>query len=191
MRDWFEIRLVNPDTDEEVEVGEVGELVVRGRYPFVTSLGYYNMPDRTVEAWRNLWFHTGDALRRDEEGWYYFVDRYKDALRRRGENISSYEIEQAILGSDSVLECAVIGVPAGIEAGEDEVMACIVPADSGASAEEIWEWCDGRLPSFALPRFIRFVDSLPRTQSEKVQKAELRAVGVTSDTFDRTLARTQ
>ena len=190
IRDWFDIRLVNPDTDEEVEVGQVGELVVRGRYPFVTSLGYYNMPDRTVEAWRNLWFHTGDALRCDEEGWYYFVDRYKDALRRRGENISSYEIEQAILGSDSVLECAVIGVPAGIEAGEDEVMACIVPADSGASAEEIWEWCDGRLPSFALPRFIRFVDSLPRTQSEKVQKAELRAVGVTSDTFDRTLART-
>src|SRR5690606_26791066 len=92
---WFDGRLVGPETDREVPVGEVGELVVRPKHPWTCSLGYYGMPDRTAEAWRNLWFHTGDALRRDADGWFYFVDRYKDALRRRGENISSYEVEQA------------------------------------------------------------------------------------------------
>jgi crotonobetaine/carnitine-CoA ligase len=182
--DWFDIRLVDPNTDVEVATGEIGELVVRPKLPWTASLGYYGMAERTVEAWRNLWFHTGDALRRDEEGWYYFVDRFKDALRRRGENISSYEVEQAILGHDAVLECAVIGVAAGIEAGEDEVMAVIVAARA-TSAEEIWSWCEGRVPAFATPRFVRFVDELPKTPSEKVRKAALREDGVTADTHDR------
>ena len=115
--DWFEIRLVDPETDREVPTGEIGELVVRYKQPWTCSLGYYGMPEKTVEAWRNLWFHTGDALRRDADGWYYFVDRYKDALRRRGENISSYEVEQALLGHPAVAECAVIGVPADVDAG--------------------------------------------------------------------------
>jgi crotonobetaine/carnitine-CoA ligase len=185
MDEWFDVRLVDPVTDEEVPVGQVGELVVRPRVPFICSMGYFNMPDRTVEAWRNLWFHTGDALRRDEEGWYYFVDRFKDALRRRGENISSYELEQAILGHPHVLECAVFAVPAGFEAGEDEVMAAIVVDGAEVSGREIWEWCDERLPSFAVPRFVRFVDELPKTQSQKVQKAVLRTTGVTADTLDR------
>ena len=95
------------------------------------------MPEKTVEAWRNLWFHTGDALRRDEDGWYYFIDRYKDALRRRGENISSYEVEQAILGHAAVVECAVIGVPADIEAGEDEVLAVVVAAAAGRRRRDL------------------------------------------------------
>ena len=143
--DWFEIRLVDPDTDRDVPVGQVGELVVRYKQPWTCSLGYYGMPEKTVEAWRNLWFHTGDALRRDEEGWYYFVDRYKDALRRRGENISSYEVEQALLGHPGLVGCAVVGVPADVDAGEDEVLAVVVtsgelkpmisrPRNSGTSA---------------------------------------------------------
>jgi crotonobetaine/carnitine-CoA ligase len=151
--DWFEARLVDPETDEEVPVGTVGELVVRYKHPWTCSVGYYGMPEKTAEAWRNLWFHTGDALRRDEDGWYYFVDRYKDALRRRGENISSYEVEQVLLANPAVVECAVIGV---------------------------------KIPSFAIPRFVRYVDALPKTPSEKVRKAELRADGVTADTHDRT-----
>jgi len=142
------------------------------------------MPEKTVEAWRNLWFHTGDALRRDEEGWYYFVDRYKDALRRRGENISSYEVEQAILSHPSVLECAVIGVPAGIEAGEDEVMACIVRKDPNLEPGDVVKWCVDNVPPFAVPRFVRFVSELPKTPSEKVRKAVLRADGVTADSYD-------
>jgi carnitine-CoA ligase len=186
--DWFEARLVDPDTDQEVPVGQLGELVVRYKHPWTCSLGYYGMPDKTAEAWRNLWFHTGDALRRDQDGWYYFVDRYKDALRRRGENISSYEVEQAILAHPAVHECAVIGVAAGVEAGEDEVMAVITtaePVPAEQTATEIWDWCQGRIPAFAIPRFIRFTDALPKTPSEKIRKAELRQAGVTEDTFDR------
>jgi crotonobetaine/carnitine-CoA ligase len=186
--DWFEARLVDPDTDEEVPVGAVGELVVRYRHPWTCSLGYYGMPEKTVEAWRNLWFHTGDALRRDEDGWYYFVDRYKDALRRRGENISSYEVEQVLLAHPDVVECAVIGVAAEVEAGEDEVMAIVVPTAPGAvSAAELWSFCEGKVPAFAIPRFVRFVPALPKTPSEKVRKAALRADGITSDTHDRTV----
>jgi crotonobetaine/carnitine-CoA ligase len=174
--DWFEARLVDPETDQEVPVGSVGELVVRYKHPWTCSMGYYGMPEKTAEAWRNLWFHTGDALRRDADGWYYFVDRYKDTLRRRGENISSYEVEQVILAHPAVAECAVIGVPADQEAGEDEVLAVVV-ASAPMDAAEIWDWCTGRMPGFAIPRFIRFAAALPRTPSEKIRKAELRAAG--------------
>jgi len=183
--DFFDIRLVNPDTDEEVPVGEIGELVIRPKFPWTCSLGYYGMADRTAEAWRNLWFHTGDALKRDEYGWYYFVDRYKDALRRRGENISSYEVEQAVLSHPAVTECAVIAIAAEAEAGEDEVMAVIV-TNRVVDPEEIWDYCRGRIPEFAIPRFIRLVEALPRTPSEKIQKSVLRAEGITETTLDRT-----
>jgi crotonobetaine/carnitine-CoA ligase len=182
--DWFDVRLVDPETDREVPVGEVGELVVRPRYPWTCSMGYFGMPEKTAEAWRNLWFHTGDALRKDADGWYYFVDRYKDALRRRGENISSYEVEQGLLSHPAVLEVAVIGVAADSEAGEDEVMAYVV-ASAPVEPTELWQWCDGRVPGFAIPRYIRVVDALPKTPSEKVQKAELRNLGITADTHDR------
>jgi len=183
--EWFDVALVDPETDEEVAVGEIGELVIRPKVPFICSMGYFNMPDKTVEAWRNLWFHTGDALRRDEDGWFYFVDRFKDALRRRGENISSYEIETSILSHPAVVETAVIAVPASTEAGEDEVMAYVI-TQGDVTAEELWEHCDSRIPSFAVPRFLRFVDELPKTPSQRVQKAKLRDLGVTPDTFDRT-----
>lgn len=183
--DFFEIRLVNPDTDEEVPVGEIGELVIRPKFPWTCSLGYYSMDDRTAEAWRNLWFHTGDALKRDTDGWYYFVDRYKDALRRRGENISSYEVEQAVLSHAAVTECAVIAVAAESEAGEDEVMAVVV-TNGDVDPKEIWDFCKGRIPEFAIPRFMRFVDALPRTPSEKIQKSVLREQGITPNTHDRT-----
>ncbi|WP_104107717.1 AMP-binding protein [Nocardioides sp. 616] len=183
--EWFDVALVDPATDEPVAVGEIGELVIRPKVPFICSMGYYNAPDKTVEAWRNLWYHTGDALRQDEDGWYYFVDRFKDALRRRGENISSYEIETSVLSHPAVVECAVIAVPASTEAGEDEVMAYVITQDEVTPAQ-LWEHCDGRIPSFAVPRFLRFVDELPKTPSQRVQKAKLRELGVTEDTFDRT-----
>lgn len=182
--EWFDVRLVDPETDEEVPVGEIGELVVRPRVPWIVSMGYFNMPDKTAEAWRNLWFHTGDALRQDEEGWFYFVDRFKDALRRRGENISSYEVETALLSHPSVVEAAVIAVPAEAEAGEDEVMAYLITREP-TTPESVWEWCERRIPAFAIPRYLRFVDELPKTPSQRVQKAELRKLGVTPDTHDR------
>lgn len=182
--EWFDVALVDPETDEEVAVGEIGELVVRPKAPFICSSGYFGAPDKTVEAWRNLWFHTGDALRQDDDGWFYFVDRFKDALRRRGENISSYEIETAVLTHPAVIETAVIAVPASSEAGEDEVMAYVI-ASEAVTAAELWAHFETRMPSFAVPRFLRFVDELPKTPSQRVQKAKLRALGVTADTFDR------
>lgn len=182
--DWFDVRLVDPETDEEVPVGELGELVIRTKVPWTCSMGYYAMPDKTAEAWRNLWFHTGDGMRRDADGWYYFVDRLKDALRRRGENISSYEVEQALLGHDDITECAVVAVKADFEAGEDEVMAWLVtsnPIDMG----ELWEWAETRMPGFAVPRFFEIVDELPKTPSERVQKVKLRERGISATTHDR------
>ena len=184
--DWFEIRLVDPETDEEVEVGSVGELLVRPKFPWTACQGYFNMPDKTCDAFRNLWFHTGDGLKRDNEGWYYFVDRLKDALRRRGENISSFEIEQALISHELIEEVAAIGVPADQEAGEDEVMVFVVPSlGKVISAEAVWEYSEKQLPDFAIPRYIQIVKSLPKTPSEKVRKIELREIGVTNETNDR------
>lgn len=184
-RDWFDVRLVDRETDEEVPVGELGELVVRARHPWTQSTGYYNMAAETQAAWRNLWWHTGDGMRRDADGWYYFVDRLKDAIRRRGENISSYEVEQSLLAHPAVGEVAAVAVPADEEAGEDEVLAVIV-AEPGEelSAEEMWRHADRRLPHFAVPRYLRFVAELPKTPSEKVRKVELRAAG-TDGAHDR------
>lgn len=172
---WFDVRLVDPDTDEEVPVGQVGELVVRTKQPWTMTTGYYGMPEKTAEAMRNLWFHTGDGLRRDEDGWFYFVDRLKDAMRRRGENISSYEIEQAVLGHEDIVECAAVAAPARVEAGEDEV-AIFVVAREGVTLEEdtVRTWCTERLPAFALPEYVAVLDALPMTPSGKVRKIELR-----------------
>ena len=173
--EYFDIRLVDPETDREVDVGEVGELVVRTKLPWTMCAGYYNMPERTVEAQRNLWFHTGDGLKRDADGWYYFVDRLKDAIRRRGENISSYEVEQAVLGHPDVAECAVVAAPAASEAGEDEVAVFAVLADGTATDEaEVRAWCERRLPVFARPEYVVIVAALPLTPSGKVRKIELR-----------------
>ena len=190
VEDWFDVRLVDPDTDEEVAVGELGELAIRTKVPWTCSMGYYAMPEVTAEAWRNLWFHTGDGLRRDADGWYYFVDRLKDALRRRGENISSYEVEQALLGHPAVTECAVVAVKADIEAGEDEVMAWLV-ASEPIDPAGLWAWAETRMPSFAVPRYLEFVDELPKTPSERVQKVKLRERGVTATTRDRESTRQQ
>jgi crotonobetaine/carnitine-CoA ligase len=171
--DWFDVELVDRETDEPVANGEAGELVVRPKVPWTVSLGYWGMPAETVASFRNLWFHTGDALRRDEDGWFYFVDRLKDAIRRRGENISSFEIEHAVLRHEAIVDCAAIGVPAASEAGEDEVMLFVV-AREPISKDDVARWCRSALPAFAQPKFIRLVGVLPVTPSGKVRKVELR-----------------
>jgi crotonobetaine/carnitine-CoA ligase len=182
---WFEVRLVNPDTGEDVPEGQPGELWVRNKAPGIMSDGYFGMPEKTVEAWRYLWFHTGDAMRRDAEGWYYFVDRVKDALRRRGENISSFEVEAVVRAHPAVAECAVVGVKADEAAGEDEVMAFVVPKGAAPDWAELTAWCDARMPHFMVPRFFEAVADLPRTPSEKVKKKDLRDRGVGAATWDR------
>jgi crotonobetaine/carnitine-CoA ligase len=182
---WFEVRLADPETGADVADGEVGELLVRNRADGIMSAGYYGMPEKTVETWRDLWFHTGDAMRRDADGWYYFVDRVKDELRRRGENISSFEVEAVIRAHPAVAECAVIAAKAEEAGGEDEVMAVIVPVGEGPDFAELIRWCDARMPYFMVPRYLEAVGDLPRTPSEKVQKKVLRDRGVTAATWDR------
>lgn len=177
----FEVQVVD-ENDEPVPVDTTGELVVRPRQPFSILSGYYQMPEQTVKAWRNLWFHTGDRVRRDVEGHFYFVDRLKDCIRRRGENISSWEVEETVNAHPSVLECAAFGVPA--ELGEEEVMVTVVlrpgkrldPADLAG-------WCRRNLPPFALPRYIEIVESLPKTAVGRTEKYKLRRRGVTALTW--------
>jgi crotonobetaine/carnitine-CoA ligase len=167
--------------------GQAGELLVRPKHPGTMSTEYLGMPDKTIESRRDLWFHTGDALRRDAQGWYYFVDRVKDALRRRGENISSFEVEAVLRGHAGIADCAVIGVAADELAGEDEVMAYIVPrAGCALDYADIARWCDARMPAFMVPRYFDQLAELPRTPTEKVRKKELRERGVGALTWDRT-----
>ncbi|MEF8812939.1 MAG: AMP-binding protein [Halovenus sp.] len=186
LSEYYDVQLVDPETDEPVETGRMGEYAIRPKIPWIITPGYYGMPEKTVEATRNCWFHTGDGLRRDEDGWFYFVDRMGDTIRRRGENISTYEVEQPLLEHPAVNKCAVVGVPASEEGGEDEVKAWVVLEDGqSATPADITEWCDERLPHFMIPRYLEFADELPLTENEKVQKAKLREWGNSEETWDR------
>ncbi|HEY4349195.1 MAG TPA: ATP-dependent acyl-CoA ligase [Gaiellaceae bacterium] len=179
----FDARIVDGD-DEVVGPGVAGELVVRSDEPFAFSLGYHNLPEKTAEASRNLWFHTGDRVIRDEDGWFWFVDRLKDSIRRRGENISSYEVESALAEHPGVVAAAAVPVPSDL--GEDEVLACVVRREGiSLAAEELIEWCEPRLAYFAIPRYIEFLDALPLTPNGKVEKYRLRERGITETTWDR------
>ena len=183
IRPGYHARVVDED-DFEVEPGVPGELLLRADEPFAFATGYFGMPDKTVEAWRNLWFHTGDRVVRDTEGNFRFLDRLKDAIRRRGENISSYEVEQVLLSHSSVEMAAVF--PVRSELAEDEVMATIV-LKPGCRLEplDLMAFCEPRMPYFAIPRFLDFVAELPRTENGKVQKFRLRERGPGTRTWDR------
>jgi crotonobetaine/carnitine-CoA ligase len=178
----YSIQLVD-DRGAPVGPHTPGELLVRPLKPWSMLLEYYRMPEKTVEAWQGLWFHTGDYLQFDEEGFFYFVDRKKDAIRRRGENISSFEVEYLVNAHPQVLESAAIPVPS--ELGEDDVMICVVPRP-GCSLQsgELMKYCREKMAGFMRPRYIRILTSLPKTPTEKVQKYRLREQGVTADTWD-------
>lgn len=189
--DCFEVAIVDPETDKELAVGEVGELVIRPKIPWIVNMGYWNMPEATAAARRNLWLHSGDALKRDPDGWFYLVDRIKDAIRRRGENISSFEVESLLMRHELIEECAVVAVPSEHAGGEDEIKACVILADGAdpaAAFEQIVAWSDAELPKFMVPRYWEAFGALPKTPSAKVRKAELRSGGITDATYDRTLA---
>jgi crotonobetaine/carnitine-CoA ligase len=186
IRPGVDVRLVD-ENDCEVPVGIVGEIIVRTDRPRAMNSGYHKNPEATAKAWRNGWFHTGDAFRRDSEGYFYFVDRVKDAIRRRGENISSFEVENDVTAHPDVREAAVIGVPS--EYSEDEVMAVIAPVP-GAQIDlvALMEFLVARMPYFMVPRYVRVMEELPKTPTAKVMKAELRTEGITPDTWDREAA---
>jgi crotonobetaine/carnitine-CoA ligase len=171
----YECTVVDAD-GYEVPADEAGELWIRPTRPGIATGGYWGEPEATAAAYRELWFHSGDLMRRDEEGFYYFVDRAKDAMRRRGENISSFEVEEAFLRHPQVADCAAYAVPS--ELSEDEVAVALVLVDGATVSQlELLEFVEPALPYFALPRFLRVVEAMPMTATEKVLKQGLREQG--------------
>ena len=183
----YEIKIVNPDTDEELPRNTPGELVLRPRIPNICLHYYYKMPEKTVSDFRNLWFHTGDLCRMDEDGYIFFMDRVKDYIRRRGENISSFEVENLISTHPSIEESAAIAVKLDEQGrhSEDELMIVIVLKENMTlDPKDLIEFLKPIMPKFMIPRFVRFRDSLPKTPTNRVQKVKLRDEGVTKDTWD-------
>ena len=182
-RPGVEARIVD-ENDCEVASGQVGELIVRTDRPWAMNHGYYKNPEATARAWRNGWFHTGDAFRMGEDGQYFFVDRMKDAIRRRGENISSFEVETELCAHPAIKEAAAVAVPS--EYAEEEVLA-VVSLVEGAALDpaELIAFLRVRMAHFMVPRFVRIVSELPKTPTQKVQKHLLRSEGITADTWDR------
>ena len=182
----FQARVVD-DQDNDVADDTAGELVVRADDPFAFATGYFGTPEKTVEAWRNLWFHTGDRVVRQADGYFRFVDRLKDSIRRRGENISSFEVEQVLLSHPAVANAAAFPVRSPL--AEDEVMAAVILHPGQQLTEsELIAFCKPRLSYFAVPRYLEFMNELPSTESGKVQKYKLRERGVTERTWDREAA---
>jgi carnitine-CoA ligase len=171
-RAGVEIRIVD-ENDLDVPGGDAGEIIVRNNNAWATSLGYYKMPEATASATRHLWWHTGDHGYLDSDGYLYFAGRKKDALRRRGENISAYEVESVIQEHPGVAEAAVFGVISQLS--EDEVAVCVVRAPGHELSEAtLIAYCVKNMAHYMVPRYVQFVDDLPRTENQKVQKAELR-----------------
>lgn len=182
-RAGYHCRIVD-EHDFEVPVGEIGELVVRTDQPWSIMLGYWNAPTKTNEAMRNQWFHTGDAFRTDEDGNMYFVDRRKDVIRRSGENVSSFHLEHEIADHPSVAECAVVGVES--EFGDEEIRVFLVPAEgSDIDFAHVCAHTQQRVARFMVPRFWTAVTELPKTQTLRVRKTELRDRPLGADTWDR------
>lgn len=176
------VKLVD-DQDREVPAGQPGEIVIRGDEPYRLFSGYWNDPAATVQTFRNLWHHTGDSGRVDEDGYFWFVDRKKDSLRRRGENVSSLELEAALMKHPAFSAVAVHAVPS--ELSEDEIKACIVlKPDASVTAEELFAFFRRSLPYYAIPRYAELVPELPANVNGRVQKFKLRERGVTSETMD-------
>jgi crotonobetaine/carnitine-CoA ligase len=179
----YEVKVVD-DNGMDVPPNTPGELLLRTRKSNCMLLEYYKMPEKTVEACRDMWFHTGDYLYFDDDGYFHFVDRKKDALRRRGENISSYEVEKTINSHPSVQESAAIAAKSDL--GEDEVMVCLsLKPDQKLEPLELIAYCEERMAYFMIPRYIRILETLPKTPTQRTEKYKLRKEGVTPDTWDR------
>jgi crotonobetaine/carnitine-CoA ligase len=183
LRPGYDARIVD-EHDCEVEPGESGELILRADRPWTITPGYWRMPEESAKAWSNGWFHTGDRFRRSDAGEYYFVDRQKDAIRRRGENVSSFDVEAEVLSHPDILDAAAIGVPSPL--GEQDIMIVVVLRPGCApDPEALLRFLQPRMAYYMLPRYIRYVADLPRTPSARVQKHLLRDEGVTGDAWDR------
>ncbi len=184
---WYDVRLVD-ENDLDVPDGEKGEIAVRPRRPHVMMEGYWGNDRETLESIRNLWFHTGDNARRDADGFYWFAERATDSIRRRGENVSAWEVERVLATHPRILETAVYGVPSEL-GGQEVMVAVVMKPDEQLAPEELLDFCTGKMPHFAVPRFVRFVESLPKSHAQRILKQELKADGVdASGVWDRQLA---
>ncbi len=184
LQDWFEMKVLDPQTDLPVPSGEAGEFCVRPRLPWTAMQGYSQQPDAYISAWRNQWFHTGDSGYVDADGNFFFIDRMGDRIRRRAENISSYEIEAAANSYPGIRESAAVGVPSAYE-GDSDILLVIVSEGEAPAPEALLRHLLEKLPHFMVPRYIRTIPSLPRTPTNKVRKQMLRDEGITEDTWDR------
>ncbi|HSW18244.1 MAG TPA: AMP-binding protein, partial [Ramlibacter sp.] len=180
--DW-EMAIVD-DADQPVAPGTPGELVFRPRQPWLMMQGYVGRPDATLEALRNLWFHSGDIGRQDDDGWVFFIDRRKERIRRLGENISSFDVESLVCAHPDVRECAALAHPAAL--GEDDVRIVVVTAqESNLTAAALYDWMTGVMPRYMLPRYIEFTQALPRTATNKIEKLKLKEAGLSPEVWDR------
>jgi crotonobetaine/carnitine-CoA ligase len=179
----YEFKIVDKH-DDVAATGEVGELLIRGAEPGVMFDGYFGMPDETAKAKNGGWFRSGDLMSVDADGWYYFHGRVHDSIRRRGEFVSAFEVEQTLVGHQLILDAAVVGVPDDVSG--EEVKACIVPRDG---CEIQWTrlvaYCQERLAAAAVPRYFELWESLPKSPTGKIQKQDLRSTGVSQRTWDR------
>jgi len=184
LREGIDVRLVD-ENHNDVPVGTAGELLVRPKKPLSMSQGYANLPKETAEAWRGGWFHSGDRLYRDADGYYYFFDRIKDAIRRRGENVSSSEVEREVMSYPGVTEASCIGVPD--ELGTDQEIKILIIPKPGCSIDfvHLSMFLGERMPHYMVPRFFEIRTELPKTPTGRVRKLALREAGNTSDTWDR------
>jgi crotonobetaine/carnitine-CoA ligase len=180
--EYFDVRIFDDD-DHERAPGADGEIVIRPKRPHVMFEGYWGRPEVTVETMRNLWYHTGDIGRIDEDNYLYFVDRKADYLRRRGENIASYEVESILMGHGALADVAVHAVPSPLTEDDLKITAT-VKEGADLDEEELFRWCIDQLPYFCLPRYIEFRGALPRSPVGRVLKRELREEGVTPSTWD-------
>ena len=179
--DW-DLELVG-DNDLPVPPGKPGELVGRPRKPYIVMQGYLNKPQATLDAWRNLWFHTGDILRRDAHGNYFYIDRKQERIRRRGENVSSAEVERGVAAHPAIMECVVIAHPA--PSGEDDIrLVAVLKSGAALAPTDLHAWLNQRLPKFMLPRYIEFIGALPRGATNKVEKIALLRAGLGVGAWD-------
>lgn len=186
LREGYQVRIVD-EHDLEMPAGKIGEIIVRSDRPWLLNVGYWRMPEKTAEAWVNGWFHTGDAGYVDEDGNFYFVDRKKDAIRSRGENISSMELEAEIGECPGVRECAVVGVPSAL--GEEDIVVYVVADSDAFDPASVYTFCQQRLPKFMVPRYVVLIDALPKTPTEKIRKPVLREAWPETSAWDAQAAR--
>lgn len=182
--DGIELKLLDEE-DREVGPGETGEICLRPMEPYALFNGYWQNPEATVAAWRNLWYHAGDLARKDEDGEYFFVDRKKDFIRYKGRNISSFHVEAMVNAHPAVQQSAAHGIVSAELSAEAEMKVCVVlkPGES-LTPEALCRFVNDNAPYFMVPRYVEFMDELPQTPTNRVQKYKLRERGITPETWD-------